>query len=656
MLRSNIKTKVSSPHFESITAVIYKSKEKLFKQVKQCKVRKFKHLQELPTHRNTPVPEHISKKWVINLASKDLSPGEVKLLQRGPKFTASTPKVPITEYIAVTKQICDRFGENTDGVDCSEYYQKTKTLLQDYKGKHASQPNISKMEREAIKILKEDNTRVVLTADKGIATVVMDKNSYIDKCMALLQDSNVYQPCRDLTSQIHRQVQATLHKLKGKYGKEHQWVQQQYNQLLPTGNSSPPVRFYGLPKIHKANCPIRPIVSACGTSTYNLAKYLTKILKVYIGHASSFIKDSKDLMDKLQSIKLQDNEELVSFDVSALFTSIPVNQALDVINQLIIQHQTDMDFKHKIGKAWYEAADHLDREDVMALLKVILNNCVFSFQGKFYKQLHGATMGSPCSPVVANIYMEYFEKRALGSELPISFTINTWLRYVDDVLTIVKKGTRNSLLNHLNSIDPNIKLTIEPPNQQGAIPFLDTFPRPSGNKIITSVYRKPTHMDRYLDFNSNHPKSAKHAVVRALTDRAKNVCSSPELLAEEMDHLGKVLKYNNYPKWMIDQHGRNSSERRLIDLETGNEVKKSVFISAPYFPGLSESFKQLFKYTPVQVCFKGQNTIKLMLMHPKDKVDPSLKKDIVYQWLCTKPNCKSSYNGETSRSLCKWVK
>ena len=222
---------------------------------------------------------------------------------------------------------------------------------------------------------------------------------------------------------------------------------------------------------------------------------------------------------------------------------------------------------------------------------------------------------------------------------------------MDDVLTIVKKGTCDSLLNHLNSIDPNIKFTIEPPDEQGAIPFLDTFPRPSGNKIITLIKRKPTYMDRYLDFNSNHPKSAKCAVVRA-----KNVCSSPELLAVEMDHLGKVLKYNNYPKWMIDQHGRNSCEGRLINSETGNEVKKSIFISAPYFPGLSESFKQLFKYTMVQVCFKGQNIIKSMLMHPKDKVDPSLKKDVVYQWSCTKPNCKSSYIRETSRSLCDCVK
>ena len=86
-----------------------------------------------------------------------------------------------------------------------------------------------------------------------------------------------------------------------------------------------------------------------------------------------------------------------------------------------------MEFKSKVSQAWYEVADHLDREDVMCLLKIVLNNCVFSFQGKFYKQLLGAAMGSPCLPIVANIYMEYFGKRALGPELPIAFTIDTWL-------------------------------------------------------------------------------------------------------------------------------------------------------------------------------------------------------------------------------------
>ena len=81
------------------------------------------------------------------------------------KRSKISPKVPFTEYI------CDRPGENIDGVNCSEY-----CLLQDYKQKHASNPNISKEEREAIKILKDD-TQVVLTADKGVAMVVMNKSS-----------------------------------------------------------------------------------------------------------------------------------------------------------------------------------------------------------------------------------------------------------------------------------------------------------------------------------------------------------------------------------------------------------------------------------------------------------------------------------------------
>ena len=77
---------------------------------------------------------------------------------------------------------------------------------------------------------------------------------------------------------------------------------------------------------------------------------------------------------------------------------------------IIISHQTDMEFKSKSGKPWYEVADHSDREDVMLLLKIVLNNCVFSFQGQLYKQLHGTAMGSSCSPVVANIYMEYLKR------------------------------------------------------------------------------------------------------------------------------------------------------------------------------------------------------------------------------------------------------
>ena len=148
---------------------------------------------------------------------------------------------------------------------------------------------------------------------------------------------------------------------------------------------------------------------------------------------------------------------------------------------------------------------------------------------------------------------------ALGPELPVP--IKDWKRYVDDVFSIIPKGNRDNLLQYLNSIDPHIKFTIEQPNTEGGIPFLDTFPKPQGENIAVAVYRKPTHTDRYLDFNSSHPVSAKRAVVRALMDRAENVCSDPEILANEIDHLSKVLHYNNYPQWMIKQRGENEETR-----------------------------------------------------------------------------------------------
>ena len=153
-------------------------------------------------------------------------------------------------------------------------------------------------------------------------------------------------------------------------------------------------------------------------------------------------------------------------------------------------------------------------------------------------------------------------------------------------------------------------------------------------------------MDRYLDFNSSHPISAKRAVVRALIDRVNNVCSSPDILAKEVEHLSKVLCYN-YPKWLINKLGRSDQNGPLLHPETGNEIKKQFLISVPYFPGLSEAFKKIFKYTHTQVCFKGVNMLKSLLIHPKDKVSIDQKKDLVYHWQCHADRYKSSYVGET---------
>ena len=211
----------------------------------------------------------------------------------------------------------------------------------------------------------------------------------------------------------------------------------------------------------------------------------------------------------------------------------------EVINRKLATHISQEGLQ-----AFLEHSHSIPKDKIISLLQLALNNCVFSFQHKFYKQLQGAAIGSPISPAIANIYMEYFEELALGPQ----WTIPTpwWKRYVDDVICIIKKDQVDILFSHINQLDYHIKFTIESPDNEGIIPFLDTKSTPNSNHTIhTIVYRKPTHTDRYLDWNSNHPISAKRSVIQTLTHRAKVVCFTPELLPWEMHYLDKVLHRNS---------------------------------------------------------------------------------------------------------------
>ena len=90
--------------------------------------------------------------------------------------------------------------------------------------------------------------------------------------------------------------------------------------------------------------------------------------------------------------------------------------------------------------------------------------------------------------------------------------------------------------------------------EDGSIPFLDTIVKPQANDTLsTTVYRKPTHTDQYLQWDSHHHLSAKFSVVHTLSHRVSTVCSKPELLQKEKDHLRKALTKFNYPKWALDK-------------------------------------------------------------------------------------------------------
>ena len=485
--KTSLQQKLDESTFTTLQNDIFNNKEKTFLQYKDTQIKKLKHLisrsstttdktasKTTKTFNTAVTPStssNIQDKWVINLSKKELTLEEKALLQKGPKFAVTLATIPIKEYISTTTVAALQAGEPS-GVDCNGLYHDVNRILNTFTNKPIH-TNITKSEHLALENLRKDKDRIIVKADKGVALVVMDKTEYITKCEALLQDNSVYQHLsRDTSPTIHKE----LVKILQDYKNNNFISQTEYTQLTPHGSSSQAARFYGLPKIHKNNMPMHPIVSACGTTTYNTAKFITKILQNYCGKTSSYIKDSTDFIRKIKLLSINPEEEtLVSFDVSALFTSIPVPVALQVINSKI---STCTIFTNVCK---------IPTEKFIKLLEFTLTNCIFCFNKKFYKQLQGAAMCSPVSPVIANIYMEHFESLAIPSSPTL---IKWWFRYVDDVHGATRKDQVNKLQEHLNSIDPHIKFTIELPGIDG-LPFLDTLTKPTPDSIESTVYRNP---------------------------------------------------------------------------------------------------------------------------------------------------------------------
>ena len=138
-------------------------------------------------------------------------------------------------------------------------------------------------------------------------------------------------------------------------------------------------------------------------------------------------------------------------------------------------------------------------------------------------------MGSPLSPIACNIFMEWLEQEAIATA-PINCKPRLLKRYVDDILEIIKKGEDENLTTYLNGIDPtnNIKFTHEQ-EKDGTIPFLDTLiiRKPDGSTKLC-IYRKKTHTNQYLQFQSHHPLHQKLGVIRSLLDRKEAIVTEEE--------------------------------------------------------------------------------------------------------------------------------
>ena len=116
-------------------------------------------------------------------------------------------------------------------------------------------------------------------------------------------------------------------------------------------------------------------MSRCGSVTYGVAKELNKILKPLVGKSPHHITTTQHFVEQAKQIILEPGECLSSYDVSALFTSVPIDPVLTIIKDLL---EKDPTLKERTG---------MEVSDIILLLEFCLKNTYFSFQGQFYNRL-----------------------------------------------------------------------------------------------------------------------------------------------------------------------------------------------------------------------------------------------------------------------------
>lgn len=617
------------PDFEQISKKVEKTAMWHSEKFKTTHVKKLGFLQfnkdslSNNTARSRRVPGQVadpppapSGPAVINLSNKELDTSESLVLSKGLNFSVAPKKVNVLDFITgiesvvpqLTEEVADRFR-----CEASAALRNIKPPKQ----------NFSKDEHTALKALKSDDTIKILPADKGNATVLLNKDDYESKISDVLKAGKYTLLKKDPTKTFESKIERTLRKHKQYFKDEHR------SKLTPHYSKTP--HMYGLPKIHKPNVPLRPIVSSKNSPSRELCRFLLPILKPLSGHSDTHVINSKHFVGLTEDMNVTDNDRLVSFDVESLFTNIPVNETLHIIEKRL-NSDTELNKRTK-----------LPVNVIMELLKLCTECNYFELQGKIYRQDEGMAMGSPLSPIFANIFMEEFEQKAIETS---TLKPKVWLRYVDDTFVVWSHGDDklNTFTQHLNNISPTIKLTVEKENYN-TLPFLDVQVTRENCSLKTSVYRKKTHTGRYLNFNSNHSTSVKEGVAFSLFDRAKSVCQDKSMLDKEFKLIACDLKQNGYPDKLIKKCGKPRQHKQQLDI---TENTKKAFISIPYVPKVSEKIRRVARKYNIKTAFKTQNTLRQHLCKTKPKNEEQASKNCVYSIRC---QCDREYIGETKRPL-----
>ena len=426
--------------------------------------------------------------------------------------------------------------------------------------------------------------------------------------------------------------------------------------------------LYGLPKDHKVNMPLRPIVSACDDPVDKLTWMLERVVTQLLAFVPAHLKNTTEFLCKVKDkypAGFEPGTILFSVDVVNLYGNIPVDDGIQACITMLREHEEHI---NTFG---------MTLTDIERLLSHCLTQNFVRFGSQYFRQQTGIAMGSRVAPPLAIAFMHTLESAFLSSTRTQP---SLYLRYIDDVFGVWPHGLPSLLeyFDFLNSVHPSINFTLEHTGDTGTLSFLDTlFKVSETGQYTTELFIKPMSANVILHFDSAQPMTVKRATARSQFLRALRIASSGDPTERSLDKIDRLFQSNGYPpatlrkarREAIHTHaGRGSGTRR----QSGRNVPKTPLVLPFVDDKLSHQIQGIVKNSGIsfQLAWKGGETVGQKLIRSAHSSPPCPgggrycntchaglagrchTKNTVYRIDCTLcPEGQSFYVGESRRSI-----
>ena len=438
--------------------------------------------------------------------------------------------------------------------------------------------NMTKIEREGMELVKNDDDHIYRLEDKGSSIVRMKTEHYEKNAKDNLERGNQYEKLNsDPTKETVEKVVKFLDDLK-----DNGHIKETTAEVIKSRTKdAAPGAYTEQPKTHKfkeesqdmaAGFPARGIISCRNTPTESLQDYVDFILNPGMRKLPSFLQDTKHVLQKFhlrnEDGPIEQDTNLITADFENMYGLMP----LELSKRGVRKHlESRVDVK-----------DEPTNDEALEALDICQQNNVFEFDSQLYRQVHGHGTGQKQAPPVACLGAGEVEQEFLA--LPgINEVFDMWGRFIDDIFALFKgnKQKCNEIFTMMNSLYPgNIKVTWEFSETSVVFLNLEVIINKEKKCIETKYYVKPTNQRLFLNYRSNHPQHVFKSVVYSMALMGIMVNSRQDWNVTYLRDLREKFLEQEYPMQLInEQFSRALAVDRLDLLFTSKEKKKKKIIA-----------------------------------------------------------------------------